>query len=107
MKKNKASAQGDKIDLGGKLPQFDAFAWFAYRELAQNNLKWVRIADPQALKVDDIQYATFTHIHAYQVKWSNKEQPEPFSYVDLLNLIKSLSDGWKALTITHASENKP
>lgn len=60
MKQKKTSAQGDKIDLGGKLPQFDAFAWFAYRELAQNNLSWIRIADPEALKVDDIQYATFS-----------------------------------------------
>jgi len=107
MKKSKSSAQGDKIDLGGKLPQFDAFAWFAYRELAQSNLSWIRIADPAALKVDDIQYATLNQVHAYQVKWSNKDEPEPFSYTDLLNLIKDLADGWKALKITHASENKP
>lgn len=35
----KAPSDGDRIDLGGKIPQFDAFASFAYKELVRNVLE--------------------------------------------------------------------
>lgn len=102
----KAPSDGDRIDLGGKLPQFDEFAWLAYKELTYNNLEWIRIADPMALKLDDILYSTKTEIHAYQVKWSNQEKPPPFSFKDFLELFPEFSNGWDALKRTHSSENK-
>lgn len=106
MAKQTSASDGDRIDLGGKLPQFDAFAWLAYKELCRNNLEWIRIADPQALKLDDIQYSTKSEIHAYQVKWSNLENPEPFSYTDFRNLLKDFVEGWESLKKLHTKENK-
>ena len=102
----KSPADGDRIDLGGKIPQFDAFAEFVYRELNAGKLEWIRVADPKALTLDDIQYATKSAIHAYQVKWSNLENEEPFSYTDLKNLLPELVKGWKKLKAEYISENK-
>lgn len=102
----KSPADGDRIDLGGKIPQFDAFAEFAYRELNAANLEWIRVADPKALTLDDIQYATISAIHAYQVKWSNQEKDDPFSYTDLKNLLPDLVAGWEKLRIEYAAEKK-
>jgi len=106
MSKQKAPAEGDRIDIGGKLPQFDVFAKFAYRELVYDNLTWIRVADPKAGKVDDVLYSTNAEIHGYQLKWSNKEIPTPFSYNDFLPLLKECLSGWKSLKVEHASENK-
>lgn len=50
----KAPSEGDRIDLGGKKPQFDAFAAFAYKELLRNELDWIKIADNEAITLDDI-----------------------------------------------------
>lgn len=102
----KAPSDGDRIDLGGKLPQFDEFAWLAYKELIYNNLDWVRIADPKALKLDDILYSTKIEIHAYQVKWSNQEKPPAFSFKDFLELFPEFSESWDALKKEHSSEKK-
>lgn len=102
----KAPSDGDRIDLGGKLPQFDEFAWLAYKELTYNNLDWIRIADPKALKLDDILYSTKKEIHAYQVKWSNQEKPPAFSFKDFLELFPEFSEGWDALKKDHSSEDK-
>ncbi|MBC7389318.1 MAG: ATP-binding protein [Opitutaceae bacterium] len=103
----KNPADGDRIDLGGKIPQFDAFAEFAYRELNAGKLEWIRVADPEALTLDDIQFATVSAIHAYQVKWSNQEKDDPFSYTDLKNILPELVAGWKKLRKEYASEKKP
>jgi len=102
----KAPAEGDRIDLGGKLPQFDAFAHLVYQEMVRGNLAWVRIADVNAEKLDDIQYATHTEIHAYQMKWSNQEKPPPFTYRVFLELLPEMISGWKALKVLHAGEQK-
>lgn len=106
MGKSKAPSDGDRIDLGGKLPQFDEFAWLAYKELTYNNLDWIRIADPKALKLDDILYSTKTEIHAYQVKWSNQEKPPSFSYKEFFELFPEFSQGWDELKKVHSTENK-
>lgn len=102
----KTPSEGDRIDIGGKLPQFDAFAWFIYKELIQNNLDWIRVADPEAKKLDDIQYSTKSEIRAYQVKWSNLDKPAPFSYNDFVEILPEIHDGWKALCSYHQKENK-
>lgn len=98
---------GDNIDLGGKLPQFKAFASIAYNELNANRLVWIRIADPKAMILDDIQYATKTEVHAYQVKWSNKDEPQTFSYLNLQELLKDIIGSWQKLRIDYAGEHKP
>jgi tetratricopeptide (TPR) repeat protein len=104
--KTTAPADGDRKDLGGKLPQFDAFAYFAYEELRRGDLSWIRVADPEALTLDDIQYATEDRIHAYQVKWSNQSSPEPFSYTDFRNLVPEIVAGYNKLRIEYQDERK-
>jgi len=102
----KAPAEGDRIDIGGKLPQFDAFAWFVYKEMISNNLEWVRIGDPEALTLDDIQYSTRTELQAYQVKWSNQEIPKPISFKEFIELVPKIIDGWKSLKVNALNSNK-
>lgn len=103
---NRPPAFGDRTDIGGKLPQFDVFAWFLYKELLSDNLVWIRVADPTAEKLDDVQYATHTEIHAYQIKWSNQTPAIPFSLNDLKNLLPEMVLGWEKLKVNYASENK-
>ncbi len=106
MAKTTPPSDGDRKDLGGKIPQFDAFASFAYKELVRNELEWIKVADNEALTLDDIQYSTKNEVHAFQVKWSNQLKPEPFTYVDLKNLLREIFDGWKALKIKHTGSPK-
>ncbi len=106
MAKATAPADGDRKDLGGKKPQFDAFAAFAYKELVRNQLDWIKVADNEAMTLDDIQYSTKNQIHAFQVKWSNQLKPEPFTYVDLKNILPEIFDGWKALKLKHTGNLK-
>lgn len=102
-KKRKATAPatGDRIDFSGKVPQFKSFALYAYRELVDENLEWIRIADPAALKLDDIQFATKLEIKAYQVKWSTKAKPTPFTFSEFIKLFPHLCQGYRALKKEH------
>lgn len=66
----KVSAKGERAAMGGYLPQFDEFAKLVYINLINGNLEWIKVADPKAGKLDDIQFSTSTEVHAYQVKWT-------------------------------------
>ncbi len=89
------SAAGERAAIGGYLPQFSEFAWFAYRELTKGTLQWLKVADPEAEKLDDIQYATVSELHAYQVKWTIADATITFkSFKDLLPCIAS---SWMSL----------
>lgn len=70
--------------------------------LQKQDVVWVRIADPDVLRVDDLQIATKTRIDAYLIKWS--EWADTLSLEDLTedhagvgSLIKQLADGWTRL----------
>ncbi|WP_028524526.1 hypothetical protein [Runella limosa] len=91
---SKTSASGDRIDFGGKVPQFELFAHKIYVELTHRNLVWIKIGDPDAGNADDIQYATNTEIRAYQVKWSQQSQKPPFRYLEFLELFPRLRESW-------------
>ena len=107
------SASGERAALGGYLPQFDEFSWFAYLNLINNELEWIRIADPTAEKLDDIQYSTHSQIHAYQVKWTISNAN--ISFANFIELIPLISSSWKNLksansskrVIPHLITNKP
>lgn len=113
MKKEKVSASGEKAAMGGYLPQFDEFAWFVYLNLVNKKLEWIRIADPKAEKLDDIQYSTFSEIHAYQVKWTIADAK--ISFANFTDLIPKITSSWKKLKkdnpgkkiIPHLITNKP
>lgn len=98
-------ASGERAAIGGYLPQFDAFASFAYKEMIKGELNWIRVADPDAKKLDDVQYSTSSEIHAYQVKWTIAE--DTFSYLNFKELFPLIVSSWKALKVKHAFENKP
>lgn len=98
-----SSASGDRRDFGGKVPQFELFADKVYVELTKRNLAWVKVGDPKAGNADDIQYATRTEVHAYQVKWSQQANKPSFSYSDFISLLPELQDSWARLKDVNAS----
>lgn len=89
------SAAGERAALGGYVPQFREFAWQAYRALVAGTLEWVRLADPEAQKLDDIQYATLDQLHAYQVKWTIAGNV--VSFADFKKLFAGLVSSWQRL----------
>ena len=107
------SASGERAAIGGYLPQFDEFAWFVYLNLVNNKLEWIRVADPKAEKLDDIQYSTYSELHAYQVKWTIADAN--ISFANLIELIPLITSSWKSLktknpskkVIPHLITNKP
>ena len=107
------SATGERAAIGGYLPQFDEFAWFVYLNLINNKLEWIRVADPKAEKLDDIQFSTYSELHAYQVKWTIADAKISFS--NFTELIPLITTSWKNLiesnsskkVIPHLITNKP
>ena len=107
------SASGERAAIGGYLPQFDEFAWFVYLNLINNKLEWIRVADPKAEKLDDIQYSTHSELHAYQVKWTIADTK--ISFAKFKELIPLITSSWKSLktlnpskkVIPHLITNKP
>lgn len=95
MDKDLISASGERAALGGYLPQFDEFAWFVYVNLINKKLEWIKVADSNAEKLDDIQYATYSEIHAYQVKWTIADAN--ISYKNFTDLLPSIVSSWKIL----------
>ncbi|MDR0661363.1 MAG: hypothetical protein LBG19_11385 [Prevotellaceae bacterium] len=88
-------AIGERAAMGGYLPQYDEFAHFVYSYLINKELEWVSIADPDAEKLDDIQYSIYTEVHAYQVKWTISDAN--ISYVNFKNLLPLLASSWQRL----------
>ncbi len=87
--------------------QYRVAASLILRSLRDNTLQWIRVADPEAGRVDDFQIGSRSRVDAYQVKWS--EYPGSFTFRDLtrssdqeLSLIGQLADGWKRLRKTHS-----
>ena len=113
MSEETVSASGERAAIGGYLPQFDEFAWFVYLNLINNKLEWIRVADPKAEKLDDIQYATHSELHAYQVKWTIADAI--ISFANFTELIPLITSSWKSLktnnpskkVIPHLITNKP
>ncbi len=113
MSEEVVSASGERAAMGGYLPQFDEFAWFVYLNLINKKLEWIRIADPNAEKLDDIQYSTYSEIHAYQVKWTIADAN--ISFANFTALLPLITSSWKSLKasnpnkkiIPHLITNKP
>lgn len=101
-------ADGERAAVGGFSAQYRVAADLIYRSVWKGRLEFIRLADPEAGRVDDIQIATPGKLDAYQVKWS--AQPSSFTFSDLISpngkkpaLIKQLADGWKALKASNVS----
>lgn len=94
---------GERRAIGGYHPQYRVAASLILRALRDGALEWIRVADPDAGRVDDIQVATPIVLDAYQVKWSRFPQTITFndivrSTADHPSLIHQLADGWRRLT---------
>lgn len=70
--------------------------------LQKQDVVWVRIADPDAIRADDLLIATKSRIDGYLIKWS--EWADTLSLEDLTSdqsgegsLVKQLADGWTRL----------
>ncbi len=96
------SAKGERAAIGGYLPQFDEFAWFVYLNLINKSLSWIKVADPEAEKLDDIQYSTSSEVHAYQVKWTISEAN--ISYTNFISLLPVILSSWQNLKRINVSK---
>ena len=95
-------ADGERNAIGGYIPQYRISASLILQRLREKNLKWIKIADPEAGRVDDFQICGHSQVDAYQVKWS--KYPDNFTLNDLVkgsskepSLILQLADGWLKL----------
>jgi len=106
MKYTPKPADGERRALIGFIPQYKVAADLVYSALLEGTFEWIRIADPEAGRVDDIQIATHGRIDAYQVKWS--EIVENISFNTLIrdekvkdkvkpSLMRQLAEGWLRL----------
>lgn len=76
--------------------------------LKKQDVVWIRIADPQVRRVDDLQIATGSRIDAYLLRWN--EWADKLTLEDLISegaaeasLIKQLADGWLRLKAEYHS----
>jgi len=104
MNEEQVSARGERGALIGYMPQFGEFARFVYRELVGGRLVWLRLADPEAGKLDDILYATLTEVQAYQVKWTGSD--DIISFAEFKKLLPGLRKSWQQLRDKYAPEGK-
>src|SRR5215813_293998 len=74
-------AEGERRAMSGYYPQYHISASLILRSLREENLQWIRIADPQAGRVDDLQIGSQSRIDAFQVKWGQYQ--ELFTYREL------------------------
>ena len=95
-------AEGERRAIGGYSPQYHVAAAAILSGLREHGLQWIRVADPDAGRVDDLQVGSEGRVDAYQVKWS--QFPGLFSFNDLVsdkdnapNLLAQLADGWSRL----------
>lgn len=95
-------AEGERRAISGYRPQYLIGAALILRALSKGDLEWIRVADPNAGRVDDIQIVTSGRIDAHQVKWA--QYPDAITLRGLThvgegeeNLIYQLAQGWKEL----------
>ena len=97
---------GERRAAGGLHGQYFVAANEILRSLSEDGLDWIRLADPLAERLDDLQIGTQGRVDAYQVKWS--QYPRPFTFRDLTtskdnapNLMGQLAQGWSVLRKRH------
>ncbi|MBF8275310.1 MAG: hypothetical protein HW390_383 [Candidatus Brocadiaceae bacterium] len=103
-------ANGERNAMIGYVPQYKVAADLIYNALLDGTFEWVKIADPEAGRVDDIQIATAGQLDAYQVKWA--ETIKYITFKELIsdgkkagkhkpNLMRQLAEGWQQLKILY------
>ncbi len=94
--------EGERRAIVGYHGQYRAAAPLILSSLMKGRLQWIRVADPDASRVDDLQIGQPNRVDAYQVKWS--QYGGTFTFNDLVAarretpaLMAQLADGWKRL----------
>lgn len=94
--------EGERRAIGGYYPQYRVAAALTLRGLRDGTLDAIRLADPEAGRIDDIQIIGRTKLDAFQVKWSR--YGEALTFRDLTRpegssppLIAQLGEGWNRL----------
>lgn len=93
---------GERRAAGGLNAQYRANAQLILHHLHERKLQWIRVADPDAGRVDDLQIGSESRVDAYQIKAS--QYPGSFTFNDLVkprpdapNLLAQLAEGWTTL----------
>ncbi|MFA6091864.1 MAG: hypothetical protein WCU88_08085 [Elusimicrobiota bacterium] len=109
VKKPCPSAMGERRAISGFNGQYRVAAHLIIGTLRQDSLVAIRVADPEAGRVDDIQIVTPEAATGHQVKWSQFAGTITFN--DLIKpskdkpaLIDQLADGWKRLRQVHPTK---
>lgn len=98
-------SEGERRALVGFSPQYRLAALLALRAL-ERGLEAVRLLDPGAGRVDDMQLYRPNRVDAYQVKWEQYPGAVTFNYLVTAqggtpNLVAQLADGWQKLRDSH------
>lgn len=108
-KSGTAPAEGERRAVSGFRHQYEMAASIILPYLRDGTLKWIRIADPEAGRVDDFQVGSESRVDAFQVKWS--QFGGPFTFNDLVregphspSLLRQLADGWTRLRGAHPGQ---
>ena len=97
-----APAEGERRSSVGYRSQYRVSAFLILRGLHERSFEWIRVADPEAGRVDDLQIGSQSRIDAFQIKWS--QYAGSFTLNNLIRgsrdkppLIAQLADGWLRL----------
>ena len=102
------SSTGERGAIVGYAAQYKIAAELVYPQIVGGQLEWIRLADPEAGKADDLVIATTGRLDAYQVKWG--EIANTTSFRDLAGganinevfngsgLLGELAQAWNKLT---------
>ena len=72
---------GERRAISGYYGQYHVAANEILKSLREEGLEWVRLADPLAGRIDDLQIGSQGRVDAFQVKWS--QYPGSFTFLDL------------------------
>ena len=104
-----APAEGERGAAAGYHKQYQYAAILILQKLTNGQLDWIRIADPQAGRVDDLLIGTQERIDAYQVK--TEQYAGLFTFNNFItpqgkpSLITQLAQGWHALRGQHPNQS--
>ena len=95
-------SEGERRAVSGYQAQYRVSGSLILQSLREHRLEWIRVADPEALRVDDLLLGSQGRVDAYQVKWS--QYAGTFTFLDLIaetsrapSLIAQLAQGWQQL----------
>ena len=97
-------SEGERRAISGYHAQYSVSASLILQGLREDRLEWMRVADPKALRVDDLILGSQGRVDAYQVKWN--QYGGTFTFRDLVgdtpSLIEDLARGWRQLKETYS-----